>query len=279
MGKIGIIIQARSTSTRLPNKVLKALPYGSDNVVLEQVIRRVLKSTHAHQVIVATTTDPEDDEIVALAKKVNVTCYRGSREHVLSRYYEAAKANVLDIIIRITSDCPCIDWEAIDRVITTLINDALDYVHMKLSYPRGVGDVEAMTFKTLENVYLNASQSYEIEHVTPYIYKSCPKDFKMVALEAPPLLRFPEIRVTLDTPEDYALICAVYDYLYDEDRCFTAKELIDLFNKKPWLKQINARVLQKTITDLDGEIEEGLKLLRMQDLKKAADFLQSQWKR
>ena len=94
---IGVIIQARSSSSRLPRKVLKPLPFDSDICVLQQVIRRVSKSKLIDNVIVATSTNEEDNEIVEVAKKENIPYYRGSLENVLERYYNAAKLNDLDI--------------------------------------------------------------------------------------------------------------------------------------------------------------------------------------
>lgn len=279
MKKIGAIIQARTSSTRLPSKILKKLPYGSDFVVLNHVIRRTCKSKAIDEVIVATTTSSEDDAIAVLAKQENVHCFRGSRDHVLSRYHDAAKERHLDAVVRITSDCPCIDWEVIDRIVNTFTEGAYDYVNVRQSYPRGVADMEIMTFETLAKAYHEATEGYEIEHVTPYIYRTNPQAFRIASIEAPRCFHFPDIRITLDTPEDYALICGVFDYLYRDDCDFKTEQIIELFKKKPWLKLVNSNVLQKKITDLDGEIAEAIRLLDVQDLKKAKDFLQSQWKR
>ena len=115
--KIGAIIQARSSSTRFPAKVLKELPYGSGITVLQQVIRRLKNSNIIDDVIVATTTEREDKNIVKVAQREDIKWFRGSKEDVLSRYYLAAKQNKLDTIVRITSDCPCIDPKIIDSII------------------------------------------------------------------------------------------------------------------------------------------------------------------
>jgi len=276
--KIGAIIQARTSSSRLPNKVLKQLPFGGKLVVLEHVIRRVVRSSQIDQVIVATTQTAEDDEIVRISRRAEVACFRGSKNHVLSRYYEAAKKARLDIVVRISSDCPCIDWEIIDRVVMTLCHGAYDFVHTAQSYPRGVGDVEAMTFDALEKAYKGATKKCEIEHVTPYIYKTHPRFFRLISLNAPKSLRFPDIRVTLDTAEDYALLCSVFDFLYFGNQDFTTRDVVSLFQKRPWLKLINVRSVQKKNTDLKGEIAETLRLLKMQDLYQARNFLRRQWK-
>ena len=115
--KIGAIIQVRTSSTRLPGKILKELPYNSGITCLEQVIRRLKKSKRLNDIIIATTKEKEDNEIVDIAKKEDVKYFRGSKENVLSRYYFSAKENNIDIIVRITGDYPCIDAGIIDLTI------------------------------------------------------------------------------------------------------------------------------------------------------------------
>ena len=106
--KIGAIIQARTSSTRFPKKVLKPLPYGGNVCVLQQDIRRVKRSKLLDEVIIATTINSEDDEIVEVAIKENTPYFRGSLDNVLERYYKAANEFNLDVVVRITSDCPCV---------------------------------------------------------------------------------------------------------------------------------------------------------------------------
>ncbi|MCL0063325.1 glycosyltransferase family protein [Peptococcaceae bacterium] len=244
--KIGAIIQARMASTRLPEKVLKFLPYDSEITVLEQVLRRTKKSNLVDEIIIATTTGAEDDDIIAIAKKEDVKWFRGSLLDVLERYYLAAKENKLNVILRVTSDCPCIDWDVMDRSLGKLLKENLDYVGSS-GYPRGCGDVECMTFSTLERLHLEADKDFEREHVCPYIYKTAPHRFKIGEIKAKEKLFAPDIRVTLDTLEDYAVLCAIFDFLYDKNPFFQTQDVIELFNKKPWLKFINQHVVQKTV--------------------------------
>ena len=232
--KIGAIIQARTSSTRLPKKVLKELPYGSEITVLQQVIRRLKKSNKIDDVIVATTTETEDDKIAIVAQNENVKWFRGSKEDVLSRYYLAAKKNKLDIVVRITSDCPCIDPEIIDSIIGKHLRTKSDYTTntLKRTFPHGL-DTEVINFTTLEKTFSEAKQDYEKEHVTPYVYKTRPDLFKITLVEASKQLNYPDIRITLDTEEDYALLCAVFDYLYPINKFFVTADIIALFQKKP----------------------------------------------
>ena len=272
--KIGAIIQARTSSTRLPGKVLKALPYNSGITCLEQVIRRLKKSKKLNEIIIATTEETEDNPIVNITKKEKVKYFRGSKENVLSRYYFATKENNIDIIVRITSDCPCIDADITDLTIDEHINKMVDYTTNSLvrTYPHGV-DVEVFNFNALEKAHKNATKDYEKEHVTPYINRN-PQIFKINIVKAPQELYAPDIRVTLDTEEDYALLCAVFDYLYPKNKYFNAYDIVNLFIQKPWLKLINKKVIQKKIFNtLKEELKEAVKILDLQDLNKARDFL------
>lgn len=274
--KIGAIIQARSSATRLPKKVLKKLPYGSGVTVLQQVIRRLKKSNKIDDIIVATTTKIEDRKIVELAQDENAKWFRGSKEDVLSRYYLAAKKNKLDIVVRITSDCPCIDPEIIDSLIDKHLKTKSDYTTntLKRTFPHGL-DTEVINYTTLEKTYTEATQDYEKEHVTPYIYKTRPHLFKINLVKASKALNYPDIRITLDTEEDYALLCAVFDYLYPINNFFVTKDIIDLFNKKTWLKLINMKIIQKKVhTSLKEEIHEVIRICDLQDLKKAKKYLE-----
>ncbi len=277
--KIGAIIQARTSSTRLPKKILKPLPYNSDITVLQQLIRRIKKSNLIDDIIVATTIDKEDEVIIKIAEKEAVKWFRGSRDDVLSRYYHSAKENKIDIVVRITSDCPCIDWNIVDKTIAKHIKENADYTSNTIErmFPHGL-DVEVISFESLEKTYYEAKEDFEREHVCPYIHTTNKEKFRISFLEAPSDLIAPDIRITLDTEEDYALLCTVFDYLYEKNPYFDAYDIIDLFNKKPWLKLINKKVLQKRVfNSLEEELEEAKKLLEFQELKNVKKLLEK-WK-
>ena len=273
--KIGAIVQARASSTRLPSKVLKDLPYGSGITVLQQVMRRLKKAEKLDDVIVATTMDKADAAIIKLSEKENVRWFKGSIEDVLERYYLAAKKNDLDIIVRVTSDCPCIDPEVVDWVLEKHLTAKADFTSNALhrTFPHGL-DIEVLSFDALERAHLEAAEAFEREHVCPYIYKTNPKAFKICSFESSETYHAPEIRVTLDTQADYILLCAVFDYLYSDNKYFGAADIINLFSRKPWLKFINQNVRQKQMFDtLEQELGEAIRILELQGLKKARDFL------
>ena len=272
--KIAAIIQARTTSTRLPEKILKKLPYASNITVLEQVIRRLKISKKLDDIIIATTTEKTDDKIIDIAKKENIIYFRGSKEDVLLRYYLTAKENDIDLVVRVTSDCPCIDAQIVDVVISEHLKINADYTSNSLirTYPHGL-DVEVFNFDALEKAYKDAKEDYEREHVTPYINRN-PQKFIVNIVKAPKELYAPDIRVTLDTEEDYTLLCAVFDYLYPKNKYFAAYDIVNLFKEKPWLKLINKKIIQKKIFDsLEEELEEAKKVLDLQDLKRARNII------
>jgi len=278
--KTSAIIQARILSKRLHEKVLKKLPYGGQLSVLEQVIKRLRKSRELDEIIVATTQGKEAEQIVKICNKWNIKYFRGCSEDVLSRFYFTACENNVDIVVRITADCPCIDPEIVDLMIKKHKKTKIDYTSNALirSYPRGI-DTEVFGFNALKKAYNKANKLYEREHVTPYIYKN-PQIFKIANVKAPKKHYAPEIRITLDTEEDYVLLCAIFSYLYHKNEYFNIGDIIALFKENPWLKAINERVVQKkVIGTLEEEIEEAIELLDMQDLKKAKDFLKKHFKK
>lgn len=274
--KIGAIIQARTSSSRLPKKVLKPLPFNGDVTVLQHVIRRVLKSKLIDEVIVATTHDVEDEEIVSIAKKENVKYFRGSLENVLERYYNAASENNLDVIVRITSDNPCVDFEIIDQFIESHIDNFADYTSnlTKGDLPVGMS-VEIINFDSLKKAYENAEYSYEKEHVTPFIYKSHPEFFKINNIIFN--INVPDIRLTLDTFQDYALISIIYENLTKKNEFFNLNDILGYFKEKPYLKYINSSVFQKNqFNNLNEELEKLVEICDTYELMRAKKFIENQ---
>ncbi len=273
------IIQARTTSSRLPNKVLLNLPYNGNKTVLEQVINRVKESKYINKIVVATTINETDNKIEKLCESLQINCFRGSEDNVLSRYYEAATKYKADLIVRITSDCPCIDYKIIDKLIELHLNNNNDFssnnqVH---SFPHGL-DCEVVNYNILVEVFKNATEKYEKEHVMPYIYISNPNKYKIGILKDKNNNH--DIRITLDTKEDYVLLCLIYDFLYEKDHYFDKDMIIKLFQRKNYLYEINKNIKQKKVCkNLTEEIEEAKKLLKKQDLNKAYNFLLENWEK
>jgi len=243
--KVGCIIQARMGSTRMPGKVMEKI---EGKTVLSHVINRVKKVELIDEIIIATTTKKNDDLIVNESEKNNVRSFRGSENDVLSRYYNAAKKFHIDVVVRITSDCPLIDPTITNKIINFYMkNTKYDLVTNagikvdKRTYPRGL-DVEVFSFKVLENSFLNAKENYQREHVTPYIYEKS-KNIYFYQND----INLSKYRLTLDTPEDFKLISKIYGYLYKGKHDFFLEGIIDLLEKRPDLIKINSEVIQKKV--------------------------------
>ena len=274
--KIGVIIQARTGSTRLPEKVLLDLPCGSGIPVLQQVVSRCRRSKYASEIIVATTNNPSDDRIVELVERLKVKIFRGSETDVLERYYKAAKKYELDVVVRITADCPCVDAEIIDLLIEKHLDSGADYTSNTLqrTFPHGL-DVEIIEFRALEIAHYECKNPKMREHVTMYIYSN-PQQFKCENVKAPAELTLPELRITLDDRRDYILLCSIYDYLYVTHRNFSWKEIIELVRQKPWLMEINKDVRQKRVfSSMKEEISEAIRYLKLQEFTGVAEILES----
>ena len=238
--KIVAIIQARLGSQRLPGKVLKPL---MDKTVLAHVIGRVSQSQKIDQIIVATSELPQDDLIELEALACDVTVFRGDEQDVLSRYYGAALREKADVVVRITSDCPLIDSEVIDRVIGDFQSNEVDFASncIERSYPRGL-DTEVVTFKALQAAHENAYTPEHREHVTQYIYQN-PQKFQLLSIvnkEAKSSHRW-----TLDTPEDWLLIQEIYKHIYVPGQYFNWLEALKLVEAFPEISLLNENVEQK----------------------------------
>lgn len=241
--KIVCIIQARTGSRRLPGKILLDL---AGKPVLWRVLERVLASKLIKQVVVATTSEPNDQKIVDLARAYGegVAVFRGSTEDVLDRYYQAAKKFGAEAVVRITADCPLIDPEIIDKVIKAFLeNKDIDLAANcldKRTYPRGL-DAEVFSFKALEKSWREAKEPPQREHVTPYL-RNHPEIFKAVNVINETDLSFH--RWTIDEEADYQLIKIIYDRLYAKKPQFRMKDVLELFQQEPKLITINQYVEQ-----------------------------------
>ena len=237
--KIVTVIQARIGSSRLPGKVM--LPLAGKPLIL-RMYERVSLSRFAGKIVVAVTTDPSDDELFKLCKKNNLEIYRGNTQDLLDRHYQAAKLFNPEAVVKIPSDCPLIDPKIIDGVIGYYLEnkDKFDFVSNlhPATFPDG-NDVEIMSFKTLENVWINAKKDFEREHTTPYIWEN-PEQFRLGNYTCKNRLDYSmKLRFTIDYKEDYEFIKRVYDELYEKNNQFGLDEILELLERKPEIKKIN----------------------------------------
>lgn len=238
--RVVAVIQARLGSTRLPGKVL--LPLG-DRTVLEWVVRAARGATQVDEVLVATSTQPGDDPLVPAAAALGAHLVRGSEDDVLSRYVDALTEVPCDAVVRLTADCPLLDPVLIDAVVGAWrASPGHDYVSTVLvrSLPRGL-DVELATAAALRRVDVTATARDRV-HVTSAIYAD-PATYRLLGLcVAPPAA---DLRVTLDTEEDYAALRALVAELGDEPPSW--RDVVALLRRRPDIVALNADVEQKPL--------------------------------
>ena len=253
-----VILQARMSSTRLPNKVLKEI---NGIPLLKYECERILQSQKIDKLIIATSIDKSDDAIENFAKVSNLSIFRGSLDDVLSRYYECAnefkKINNIDElnIIRVTGDCPIIDPQVIDEVISIFQSSECDYASNTLvpTYPDGM-DIEICTFEALELAYQEATFKSDREHVTLFIKN----DNRLKKINYTSTHDFSHLRMTVDEENDFELIKVILENLYVNNPNFSYMDVISFMTKNPNTLFINSNItrdegLAKSLKE-DGRI-------------------------
>tara|TARA_B100001964_G_scaffold244307_1_gene325248 strand:- start:10647 stop:11381 length:735 start_codon:yes stop_codon:yes gene_type:complete len=168
--RVVAVIQARMASSRLPGKVLADL---AGSPMLWHVVSRVRRAKLIDKVVVATSDRESDDPTAVFCEKESISCFRGSEEDVLDRYYRAAKWNGADVIVRVTADCPLIDPVVVDKVIDCFLSGEYDLVTNNLRHTFPVGlDTEVFSLAALERAWVEARDSADREHVSPYLRSS-----------------------------------------------------------------------------------------------------------
>jgi len=204
--KLGIVIQARMGSSRLPGKVLKEI---GGIPLLGHVLSRLEHLHHQADIVVATSDLDQDDAIAQFCRDHGVLCFRGSERNVLQRYYQCAVEYGFDQVVRLTADNPFTDIEELNGLIQMHLDSDADFSHSFASLPVGVG-AEVFTFQTLRRSYENGHEPHHIEHVDEYMLE-LPEIFDTQIYQAPSSKRFPNIRLTVDTQEDYEKACAIIE--------------------------------------------------------------------
>ena len=233
-----LITQARTGSTRLPGKILMEV---QEKSLLEIHVERLKKCNNVSEIIVATTTNIEDELIYNKSIELGVNSSRGSESDVLDRFYQSVKEENADWIVRVTSDCPLIDPKLVDDVIAFAITNNKDYVTNTLieNFPDGQ-DVEVFKFTALKKAWENAILNSEREHVAPYIRKN--SDFNggnlFTSLNYDCQSDFSKIRMTVDEIRDFELITLLIN---------------DLGTEKSWLEYTNY-IIQEDLVKINNKI-------------------------
>jgi spore coat polysaccharide biosynthesis protein SpsF (cytidylyltransferase family) len=238
-----IIVQARTGSTRLPGKVLKLL---GERAVLEHVLSRLKNVKSADTICVATTTAGGDDAVVDVAGRMGVAVYRGSETDVLARYHGAATMVDADVIIRVTSDCPLIDYSVVEQLIALRKEAAADYASnglLRIDWPHGL-DCEVFTRHMLERAMVSTNDPYDHEHVTPWIRTRGATTRRHLP---GPGLPVSEQRWVLDYPEDYAFLLHLYSFFPTGEAPLKWQQIWKIVQEHPEVSSINNHLRRRAL--------------------------------
>lgn len=238
------IVQARLSSSRLPGKVL--LPILGKPMILHE-LERLQRSKYIDGIVLATSDDASDDALAEMVSPV-VDVYRGNLDDVLDRYYQCAKQYQTEHVVRITGDCPVIDWRIVDEVIRQHLEEGNDYTSLTERFPDGL-DTEVFCYSALERAWHEAELPSEREHVTQYIRKHS-EAFKMGVHDCS--RDYSYMRWTVDEPHDMEFIKNIFSELYLKKPDFSMDDVLRLLEAHPELQGINAGIqrnegLQKSL--------------------------------
>ncbi|RZK60613.1 MAG: hypothetical protein EOO59_06765 [Hymenobacter sp.] len=241
-----VLIQARLGSSRLPGKSMLPLPLsaqGVQNTLLGHVVSRARQAASVGEIIVATTTQPLDDPLAALAAQLGVGVFRGDEQDVLGRFAGAlAQAGPAAAVVRLTADNPAIDPAFLDAAVAHHLAAGADYTYSS-GLPLGT-NIEVISASALIKAHREATQPDEREHVTPYLRRH-PKLFQLetLALAVPPAVA--ALRLTVDYPSDYALLSLLFSELGSGFSLIDPAGLPALLARHPWLADLNAGNVQR----------------------------------
>lgn len=238
--KVIVVIQARMGSLRLPGKILK--PLGNcEN--LKYVVERCAKIYGVSQVIIATSSLPQDDIVEKWCMNNDVVYYRGSEDDVLDRYIQVANLYQPDYIMRVTADCPFVDYEMASEMVKLMHKEQVDIVDIVGDLPRGLA-TELISYRALQYINEHGHEAHHREHVTYYAYEF-KDEFTRAEYTSSSSLQHPQLRITLDTEADYALISAVAQHF--NDIFVSSSEVVQYLLDHPEVAQLNAHIEQKLV--------------------------------
>jgi spore coat polysaccharide biosynthesis protein SpsF len=234
------------TSTRLPGKILRTL---AGRPMLSHQLRRLKSCRELDEIVVATTANAADDAVASLADGEGVRWFRGDERDVLSRYVGAAREAGAEVVVRVTADCPLIDAGIVDRVVQELSGrpGGCDYASdiVRRTYPRGL-DVEALFSDVLYRADRLGASPAAREHVTYFIWKERPDLFVIRSVEDGE--DNSDLRWTVDTEADFAMVRAVYEGLRLGETPASYREVLAYVRAHPEISSLNAAVAQKPET-------------------------------
>lgn len=229
------ILQARVSSSRLPGKVLKDI-LGAP--MLLRQIERIKRAITIDKLVLATSTESSDGPLENLCFENRISCFRGSLNDVLDRFYQAALPYKPEHVVRLTGDCPLADPVLIDRLIQHHLDGGYDYSSncVEPTWPDGL-DAEIFRFSCLEEAWREATLPSQREHVTPFIRQQRER-YRIGSIKN--TVDMSQLRWTVDEPEDFELVSHIYASLYPSNPTFSTADILDLMENDVELKNINA---------------------------------------
>jgi spore coat polysaccharide biosynthesis protein SpsF len=204
--RIGIIIQARMGATRLPGKILMRI---GNKTLLEHILFRLMQLRHHTMTVIATSDTSRDDVVERFCAARSVACFRGSESNVLDRYYQCAARYGFQHVVRMTGDNPFPDIEELDNLIDLHLTEGRDFAHSFSNLPVGCG-AEIFTFEALEKSWREGKEPHHIEHVDEYM-REHPEIFLTSTLSVSADKNRPDVRLTIDTEDDYKRACYIVE--------------------------------------------------------------------
>lgn len=255
--KIGAIIQARMSSTRLPGKILYNLPFKTGKPIIMHIIDSLKQVSELDFICIATSEDPQNDILEAFFENTDINVFRGDEDNVLSRFARVSTENKLDHVIRLTADNPILDHKILKELISYHISEKNDHSMTSL-LPIGA-NISIMSAKTLIEANDNAYDNYDKEHVEPWIKKESKYIKGILSFEK--YIKYSDVRLTVDYPSDYAMLNVIFNY-FSKEKTISLDKVLKLLDESSWISEINQMNYQKKkYISLEEEREDAIKLL------------------
>ena len=240
--RVGAIVEARMTSSRLPGKHL--LPV-LGRPIIGHLVHRLKSISLINDVVIAMTTRPQDDILEKYVRSIGAEVYRGDEDDVMGRVLCAAKSFDIDVICEVTGDCPIIDTNLIFQIVSTYLCNNADYVNnSKYSgLPDGMG-CQVFSTSTLSMSASLTNRKLDREHVTLHIKRN-PDLFSSIYLTTDPSLRWPELALTLDELDDYRLLKSIVEHFGESNRLFGCRDVFEFLRTAPHLVALNRHVKRR----------------------------------
>jgi spore coat polysaccharide biosynthesis protein SpsF len=237
----GVVIQARTSSARLPGKVLMDI---EGQPMLLRQLRRLRKGIKVGKLVVATSEDASDDPIEELCSENGFTCFRGPLDDVMGRFILLGREHRIDYLVRVGGDDPLIDPECCNFLVDIQLRERYDFIYAsnRSGWPYGCA-AELISRAALEEIHQRTSRPLYLEHTIPFFF-DFPQEFNIYRAEAPKSINRPEYCFSVDYLEDIELIRTIFRMLKSEGDYFPLAKVIELIDNNPHLRDINKHLHQ-----------------------------------